>query len=81
MNTVDYIEEPWERISHLIDGNFILLMTATDLETEALHKFIKPINSYTSIVKTFQGSQTYYLGKFGNYKIAHVQCGMGSMFT
>ncbi len=79
MNTVDYIEEPWERISHLIDGNFILLMTATDLETEALHKFIKPINSYTSIVKTFQGSQTYYLGKFGNYKIAHVQCGMGSM--
>lgn len=79
MNSEVYIEESWERVSHLIDGNFILLMTATDLETEALHKFIKPIYNYLAIVKTYCGSQTYYVGKFGNYKIAHVQCGMGSM--
>lgn len=79
MNLPAYIEESWERINHLIDDNIILLMTATDLETESLHRFIKPLNTYSGIIKTYNGSQTYYFGSFGEYKIAHVQSGMGSM--
>lgn len=79
MNLVGYTDETWDKVSQLIDGNFILLMTATDLETNHLHKFIKPILGYSAIIKAHQGSQTYYVGKFGHYKIAHVQCGMGSI--
>lgn len=74
-----YQEENWDSIKYLIDDNFILLMTATDLETEALHKYIKPLFNFSGIIKTPNNKQTYYLGKFGHYKVAHVQCGMGSI--
>jgi nucleoside phosphorylase len=79
MNSELYIEEKWEKVKHLIDGNFILIMTATTSETEALHNFIEPLTNFSAIIKTPNDSQTYYLGKFGQYKIAHVQCGMGSI--
>ncbi|MCA6435467.1 MAG: hypothetical protein IM592_03235 [Bacteroidetes bacterium] len=79
MSSQDYIEENWDKIKHVIDDNFILLMTATDLETEELHKHIKPLNNFSAIIKTPNESQTYYLGKYGHYKVAHVQCGMGSL--
>lgn len=79
MKSQEYAEENWDNIKHLIDGNFILLMTATDLETEALHRNILPLTKYSAIIKTPNEGQTYYLGKFGQYKIAHVQCGMGSI--
>lgn len=79
MSLQEYKEENWDKIKHLIDDNFILLMTATDLETEALHRHIEPLTNFSAIIKTPYDSQTYYLGKFGQYKIAHVQCGMGSL--
>lgn len=79
MSSPEYKEENWDKIKYVIDDNFILLMTATDLETEELHRHIKPLTSFSAIIKTPKDSQTYYLGKFGQYKIAHVQCGMGSL--
>ncbi len=79
MSKVLYTEHKWDKVKHLIDENFILLMTATDLETEALHKYFEPLTTYSEILKTPNDSQTYYLGKFGHYKVAHVQCGMGSI--
>lgn len=79
MSSAEYKEENWDKIKHVIDDNFILLMTATDLETEELHRHIKPLTNFSAIIKTPNDSQTYYLGKFGQYKIAHVQCGMGSL--
>jgi nucleoside phosphorylase len=79
MSSLEYKEENWDKIKYVIDDNFILLMTATDLETEELHRHIKPLTNFSAIIKTPNDSQTYYLGKFGQYKIAHVQCGMGSL--
>lgn len=79
MSSAEYKEENWDKIKHVIDDNFIILMTATDLETEELHRHIKPLTNFSAIIKTPNDSQTYYLGKFGQYKIAHVQCGMGSL--
>jgi nucleoside phosphorylase len=79
MSSPEYIEENWDKIKHVIDDNFILLMTATDLETEELHRHIRPLKKFSAIIKTPNDSQTYYLGKFGQYKIVHVQCGMGSL--
>lgn len=79
MNSPEYKEENWDKVKHVLDSNFILLMTATDLETEELHRHIKPLTNFPAIIKTPKDSQTYYLGKFGQYKVAHVQCGMGSL--
>ncbi len=57
----------------------ILLVTATDLETENLHKHIKPLIAKNAIIRVFNKSNTYYCGIFGHYEIVHVQCAMGSI--
>ena len=79
MSKQDYIEIECEKIEHLLKEDLILLVTATDLETEFTHFNLKPIDSYTNIIQVFEGNQTYYFGMFGLYKVAHVQCAMGSI--
>jgi nucleoside phosphorylase len=79
MSKQDYIEIECKKIEHLLKEDLILLVTATDLETEFTHNNLKPIDGYTEIIKVFEGNQTYYFGMFGLYKVAHVQCAMGSI--
>ena len=55
-----------------------MLVTATDTETAALHKSLEPISD-EGIIRVSVGNNTFFLGKFGLYTIAHVQCGMGSV--
>jgi nucleoside phosphorylase len=64
----------------LNDNNLLLLVTATSLETQHLHNELKPFDRNDSILKINNGNYTYYIGEFGNYLAAHVQCGtMGSI--
>lgn len=79
MSKRNYVEIDWKKIEHLFDEQLILLVTATDLETESTHEQIIPMVGYTGIIRVFEGSQTYYIGMFGVYKVAHVQCAMGSI--
>jgi len=79
MNKEKYIEVDYKTIDHLSDGNLILLVTATDLETEYLHKRIIPLNGYANVIRVFEGNLTYFFGMFGSYRVAHVQCAMGSI--
>lgn len=79
MSKQDYIEIECENIEHLLKEDLILLVTATDLETEFTHTNLKPIDGYTNLIQVFEGNQTYYFGMFGLYKVAHVQCAMGSI--
>lgn len=59
-------------------NNWLLLVTATDLETKYLHEAFLPFND--SIGKIPLGNYTYYVAKFSEYYCVHVQCGkMGSM--
>ena len=52
-----------------------LVVTATDVETRALHGVMSG-----NIAKTICGDHTYYLGRIGHYPIVHVQCSqMGSL--
>lgn len=55
-------------------SNAILFVTATDVETEYLHKKISPLPQHGKILKISHELNTYYIGKFGNYAIVHVQC-------
>ena len=79
MSKRNYTEIECEKIEHLLNDELILLVTATDLETEFTHKNLKPITGYTNIIQVFEGNYTYYFGMFGLYKVAHVQCTMGSI--
>ena len=53
----------------------ILIVTATDVETQALHNVINH-----PIYRLILGDGTYYLGRVGSYNVIHVQCQqMGSI--
>ena len=74
-----YIEIDAEDINHLFNGDLILVVTATDLETKVAHQKMMPISGYEKIIKVFEGDLTYYFGMLGNYNIAHVQSSKGSL--
>jgi len=65
---------------NLNGNNLLLLVTATNLETEHLHAELTPYGGETEILVIHNENYTYYIGVFGNYLAAHVQCGtMGSI--
>ena len=53
----------------------ILIVTATKIEKDVLHKTLKPITGKEKIVQVSKGKHTYYLGIFGKYNVVHVACG------
>jgi nucleoside phosphorylase len=57
----------------------ILLVTVTDIETEALYEFLKPLPDKQLIQKSSSGILTYNVGVLGKYKVCHVGCNMGSI--
>lgn len=76
---MSYIEVPFDDIKGIIDQS-VLIITATNIETEILHKFIEPINDDGNIYKVHHEDKTFYVGQFGAYACIHVQCGtMGSV--
>lgn len=56
----------------------IVIMTATDVESEAVGYLLKPYPRRRKVLKVTCGSETYFLGKFGEYKAVLTQCEMGS---
>lgn len=57
----------------------ILLVTATKVETNALHARFRPLHPRTRCLKITVDNQTYYIGRLGVYGVIHVQCQMGSV--
>ena len=56
----------------------LLLVTATDTETKALERVLKPLPGLDDLARTHIEGHTYRLGMFGPFPAAHVQCVMGS---
>ncbi|NBB31826.1 hypothetical protein [Cellulophaga sp. BC115SP] len=79
MNIVKYQEIDFEEIQYLLDESLILLITATNLETKHTHLALSPIVKFDGILQVYEKNLTYYFGMFGMYKVAHVQCEMGSI--
>ena len=53
----------------------ILIVSATEVETRALHSVMS-----SEISKVIKGNHTYYIGQLGQYLICNVQClNMGSL--
>lgn len=79
-NATKYDDEDGKFIVPRINEYNLLLVTATDIEKETLHSYLKPINGRSNLIKIHKGQQTYFLGILGKYKVVHVSCGhMGSV--
>ncbi|NOQ75774.1 MAG: hypothetical protein GQ574_27450 [Crocinitomix sp.] len=77
---LNYQDISFVKAKEHLTKNAILLVTATDLETIALHKKLLPIDRSGQILKTNTDEITLYLAVLGKYKVVHVQCGkMGSI--
>ena len=79
MTKLAYREITQEIFSTIISEIDILLVTATELEAEVLHKHLEPFQTSEEILMCYKGSLTYYLACFGKYSIVHVRSGMGSI--
>ncbi|WP_298138088.1 hypothetical protein [Flavobacterium sp.] len=75
----NYLEVNKKKIEALCKGELILIVTATDTETENTHKILKPFPEEKKILKFHDNNITYYFGVLGKYKVAQVQCSMGSI--
>jgi nucleoside phosphorylase len=79
MDNGTYHDCAFKELKGMFNKDLILIVTATDLETRATHQKIKPLPGYDRLIRIFEGDLTYYLGVFGSFRIAHVQCSMGSL--
>jgi nucleoside phosphorylase len=73
-NVKRYDEEDGQFIDSVKDQFNLLLITATKVEKETLHSYLKPLGGRSKLIKIQEGKQTYFLGVFGNYNIVHVSC-------
>ena len=69
-------EEEWKAWTKEID---LIIITATELELEAVMHFVKALPPKKKIRKVISGAETYYVGKFGTYKAVITKCRMGSI--
>jgi len=68
-----YAECSFDELLHTYSDNSILIITATDIETIALHKSMSPLLGYNKLLKTYHGANTYYCGILGKYSVVSVQ--------
>jgi nucleoside phosphorylase len=66
-------------VEHVKERARILLVTATNVETTALHAHLHPLRPSGRCSRMTVGNQTYYIGRLGRYGVIHVQCQMGSV--
>lgn len=64
-----------QALSRQID---VVIMTATDVELEAVISLLQPYPRRKTVLLAYQGPETYYLGKFGAWKTAVTKCRMGA---
>ncbi len=75
----EYEEKEFEKLIVSCSNMDLLIVTTTDIETLSLHTTLTPLKTYSSLLRVYHGSQTYFVGQFGAYNAIHVQCGMGSV--
>ncbi len=59
--------------------NTILLVTAVQVELEAVLRHIKPLGKKRNISRIYIGQETYYIGRLGEQCVVATMCGIGSL--
>ena len=57
----------------------ILLVTSADIEKNKVNEVLKPIDGQTEILQYNKDGYEFYIGKFGNYNVVHIQTKIGSL--
>ncbi|MCX2429934.1 hypothetical protein [Pedobacter sp. GR22-10] len=72
MTTHKYCNKHLPEIQELLGNVKCLIVTATEIEKNSFQEKFKPIND-EGIIRLFHKNNTFFIGKFGNYLVAHVQ--------
>ena len=73
------IEKPIEKFESHLSNISVLLVTATDGETEELVNNFLPLPNEEGVIQVFFEGETYYLGILGIYGVVVVQSEMGAV--
>ena len=57
----------------------ILLVTSADIEKNKVNEVLKPIDGQIEILQYNKDGYEFYIGKFGNYNVVHIQTKIGSL--
>lgn len=74
--TQEITQKQWAPLQAEID---IVIITATDTELKAVGHKLKPYPRRKKVLLVYSESETYYLGKFGEYKTVVTKCEMGGI--
>jgi nucleoside phosphorylase len=66
-------------IATLAESVDVVLITATDVELQAVLRLLQPYPRRRQILKVYSGPETYYVGKFAAYRVVVTKCRMGSI--
>lgn len=72
-------EVPETELLSLADEINVVLMTATEVERDAVLRLLKPLPPWRKVLTGFIGPETYYVGKFGAFKAVVTKCRPGSV--
>jgi nucleoside phosphorylase len=87
---VDYSKEPWQTrpipafvssTAQEVKRQFkpkIVLLTATPMERDTALKHLEPLTEANGIVCVFQDSNTFFVGRLGQYPVVVCMCAMGA---
>ena len=57
----------------------ILLVTSADIEKNKVNEVLKPIDGQRELLQYNKDGYEFYIGKFGNYNVVHIQTKIGSL--
>jgi nucleoside phosphorylase len=74
--TQEIAEDRWASLQKEID---VVIITATEAELKAVGRLLRPYPRSRKVLLVYSESETYYLGKFGEYKTVVTKCDMGAI--
>lgn len=74
--TIEYNAQNLHKLAEKID---VMLLTAANIEKEAVMKLLKPLPKKKNVLIGHIGVETYYIGMFGKLKTVVTKCEMGSL--
>lgn len=74
-----FIEIQENELKYLLSDLHLLIITATQIESQSTLAILQPIDNRNAILKIHIDDLTIYIGKLGLHMIIHVQCTMGAI--
>lgn len=74
LSKVLYSEKAFKEIEAYIEKGLILLVTATVIESRTLHQKMTAFPEEEGLLDVQHKNANYFLGKFGNFAVVHVEC-------